>query len=365
MWLIAIDEAGYGPKLGPLVVAASAWRCSQEGERADSSRCETSVDQMTPDPFRVLGEPVRVGRTTVRVDDSKQVFRGGILAPLHAAVSVAHHACGHNEVSLAERLPTLLPMDYQNLCEVAWLKDIGGRQGEPIEFAATSDTADAREQWSRCQWRLVDVAARVVDAATFNRFCNGDAEHSPRGNKSDLLGETSLRLASLLIDQVTASSQTADRQTVDAENDEPVELYFDRHGGRRYYTGVIQSVFGTEPVRVIHESKTQSVYATEYQGRSLRLHFTVKGDRFIPVALSSLHAKYLRELAMASFNAFFRAEVERTNADRKSASSGQESSASEFRPTAGYPVDADRFIETIRPTMQRLGIEDQQLIRSR
>ncbi|MFG0254396.1 MAG: hypothetical protein ACF787_04765, partial [Rhodopirellula sp. JB053] len=76
MWLIAIDEAGYGPKLGPLVVAASAWRCSQEGERADSSRCETSVDQMTPDPCRVLGEPVRVGRTSVRVDDSKQVFRG-------------------------------------------------------------------------------------------------------------------------------------------------------------------------------------------------------------------------------------------------------------------------------------------------
>jgi len=49
---------------------------------------------------------------------------------------------------------------------------------------------------------------------------------------------------------------------------------------------------------------------------------------------------------------------------RKAKTSGTTTIAA-FRPTAGYPVDADRFIEMIRPVMVSLGIEDSHLIRSR
>jgi hypothetical protein len=67
----------------------------------------------------------------------------------------------------------------------------------------------------------------------------------------------------------------------------------------------------------------------------------------MPTALASMTAKYLRELAMIPFNRFWQQHVPGLKA------------------TAGYPMDALRFREEIRPAQQRLGIEDRVLWRAR
>jgi ribonuclease HII len=56
------------------------------------------------------------------------------------------------------------------------------------------------------------------------------------------------------------------------------------------------------------------------------------------VALASLIAKYLRERLMSQFNRFWTLRVPG------------------LKPTAGYPVDARRFLDEIEPTRARLGI---------
>ncbi|WP_404306196.1 ribonuclease H family protein [Neorhodopirellula lusitana] len=387
MWLIAIDEAGYGPKLGPLVVAASLWRNTD-------APMEQSVDvPKGPDPFSAVAAPVMVGSAAagtrkIRVDDSKQIFRskssgkdGGSLRTLHAITSVAHHACGRSEATLTERLATLIPRDFDRLANIPWLASMvdAARLPDAVDNAITpiDDCQAAIEQWSQSQWKLRDVQARMVDAEAFNQFCESS------GNKSDLLGETSIGLAADLIKTLDCDGANGDDSSTDCavknlkgepENakggsgaeKEPVQIFFDRHGGRRYYAGPIQQVLGKTPVEVISETAQQSVYETQYRGRRLRLHFTVKGDRFVPVALSSLHAKYLREVAMSSLNAYF--ETQLMSAPLQEAADASfkgETLVPKFSPTAGYPTDAVRFLGLIDPVIERLAIPMLKLVRVR
>lgn len=380
MWLIAIDEAGYGPKLGPLVVAATLWR--RVDPAFDIAMQNRSIDAADPDAFAPIARPVGVQTTTIRVNDSKQVFRsrssgknGGSLATLHRIISVSHHACGRTEPNLVSRIATLIPKDITRIAKVPWLASLTSpRRIEKLVAHAWTprpDCDDAIAQWSTAPWKLIDVRARMIDAAFLNRFC----ATASGPNKSDLLGETSIGLAADLIKEL-AEKRPGDTSTID----EPVQIYFDRHGGRRYYAGPIQERFSEAPVRVVSESSQKSVYETEGAGQTgpaVRMHFSVKGDRFVPVALSSLHAKYLREIAMASLNDHFRERWEAvTDIDHadglaaagiptKNAAANGTQIDSNFRPTAGYPTDVDRFMAMISPAVRADGISLDDLVRCR
>jgi hypothetical protein len=144
---------------------------------------------------------------------------------------------------------------------------------------------------------------------------------------------------------------------------EHVQVFFDRHGGRKFYAGPIEQAFSDRDgecplVQIIDESPRQSVYDIQWQSRLVRLHFTVKGDRFAPVALSSLHAKYLREVAMASLNQFF---GQRYTEHLEKQSLPPET----LRPTAGYPSDAERFLQHIEPLRKAADFSLDHLVRSR
>lgn len=76
----------------------------------------------------------------------------------------------------------------------------------------------------------------------------------------------------------------------------------------------------------IEESRDSSRYQGHCLGRSMEWLFLSKAERFIPVALASMTAKYLRELAMEAFNRYWIGRV------------------GGLRATAGYPVDARRFL---------------------
>ena len=80
---------------------------------------------------------------------------------------------------------------------------------------------------------------------------------------------------------------------------------------------------------------------------AIEFRFQPKGERHLPTALASMTAKYLRELAMRPFNAFWQRHVP------------------ELRPTAGYNSDAKRFIAEIAAAKERLGIADHMLWRER
>ena len=67
--------------------------------------------------------------------------------------------------------------------------------------------------------------------------------------------------------------------------------------------------------------------------------------RFLPVALASMLAKYVRELLMLRLNRYFRAQMP------------------DLKPTAGYFTDGRRYLTEIKPLMKRLDLAPSQLVR--
>lgn len=317
MLLIATDEAGYGPKLGPLIVVATAWRLPDESAQ--------SLDEF----FQPLREPTKVGDVTVVVDDSKSVYQPTAenpLGSLHVAVSACNHWMKFAETGFAGFLQSVASDDIDSITRTPWLQSFSDSP-----FLSSSETADLLGSWSSAGVRCEQVIARVITAKAFNQACD-------RGmNKADLLSESTLGLIRSLVRQYAAESDS-------------IVVYCDRHGGRRYYAGVLQHVFDDATVQVLAESKQQSVYRAESDHYNAKIHFTVKGDTFTPVAMSSMYAKYIRERMMQSLNGYF---AERHRGDVP------------LKATAGYPTDAERYLRQIQPIVDREKILTSDLVRSR
>src|SRR5262249_13352812 len=95
-----IDEAGYGPNLGPLVMTAVVAETSEAGDRA---RALDLWQDLAGTVDRAGGDPTRLW-----VDDSKAILRGGKGRDrLEAACLAAVHATGLD-----------LPGSFRQLLEV-------------------------------------------------------------------------------------------------------------------------------------------------------------------------------------------------------------------------------------------------------
>ena len=103
---------------------------------------------------------------------------------------------------------------------------------------------------------------------------------------------------------------------------EPTLIICDKHGGRNFYNRFLQQQFPEFLVEVHHESRDESIYRWGPPTERIEIRFRVGGEAFLPAALASMAAKYLRELAMRPFNEFWCGRVP------------------DLAPTAGYPTDA-------------------------
>jgi ribonuclease HII len=116
-------------------------------------------------------------------------------------------------------------------------------------------------------------------------------------------------------------------------------FFIDKHGGRNTYAAMLQDAVADGMVVAHEEGRERSVYSVLGLDRDIRLTFQPRADaEHFGVALASMVSKYLREILMGEFNQFWQTHV------------------AGLKPTAGYPGDAQRFWEAIRPAAQRLNI---------
>jgi hypothetical protein len=128
---------------------------------------------------------------------------------------------------------------------------------------------------------------------------------------------------------------------------EPILICCDKHGGRNHYGPLLQAAFPELLVEVRRESRAISIYRWGTVPRRVEIRFAVGGESFLPAALASMAAKYLRELAMKAFNAYWQQRI------------------AGLRPTAGYPLDARRFLDEIDVCCRQCGIARDTLWRTR
>jgi len=296
--VIGTDEAGYGPNLGPLVVAATAWRVAVEPAAVEDAFARA----VAPGP-RLWG-------------DSKQIYRGGAgWAALERGVLVAVSLAGGGGgpdgwAALASRLGAAAGQEPPEAACLAGLALPRHRHEPtcPVLAAALAPRLAAAGV------RLEAIRCRVVQPAEFNTVL-------ARGlNKSDLLSEITLALAAELAGRAGG---------------EPVLVWCDRHGGRRRYAAQVGRAFRLPLVRPLEETATRSAYALEPAGR---IEFCVGGEARLPVAAASMTAKYVRELAMLAFNAHW---------------TGRQPG---LLPTAGYPADAGRWRHDAAAAVERDGV---------
>lgn len=352
---VGIDEAGYGPKLGPLVVTATSVGpvlTARPGGRADLYRMLAPAITAS----RALGRRATSRRATSRreargrpilVADSKTVFKQGEgLAELERGVlaflRVAHPA----DRSLATDLDLVqaVSLGAPDLAGLAWY------DGAPEPVPAEADAGDVElaaqalgqalaQALSRAGCGALAVRSRVITAREFNAAVAGGL------NKADLLIEA---VAELLVR--TVAGPPVDNGA--AACSVSYSVLVDRLGGRKYYSGLLTKAFPdlakTGRVREESVSPTESRYVTELKGGShCRVTFACRAEsRCMTVALSSMVSKYVRELMMRRLNRYFAARVRG------------------LRPTAGYPVDAARFLEDTRDFRRLEGLRDELLIRA-
>lgn len=318
MIISGLDEAGYGPRLGPLVLATASF---------DTPHAVDLADALAP-------EVGRAGSKTalVHIDDSKALHSGRHkLARLETTVlaAVAVSASGSRPPDhmggLLEALgappASDLPPWYNELADL------------PLPQAASSQAiATAAEAFSQALGRAhlggPHLHASVLCAPELNRRIHRT------GNKArahwSSFGE--LVRAVLGIDPKAA-----------------VHLTSDRHGGRAYYGDLIAELLPMVPLDILEESPKVSRYRVRPQGRdAMEMGFEVKADaRHLHVALASCVAKYVREIHLVSLNAWFTQRIPG------------------LRPTAGYAADANRYLDTVRPFLEEQRISLETLVRAR
>jgi len=332
-WLIGIDEAGYGPNLGPLVVAATAWRVNDEPTAlAPSARTNAPLIDL----YAQLANCVATKPTPdhLAIADSKLLYkpRGG-LQWLEQAVLIG--------LATVNTPPTAR---WQQIWE-ATLADPAGHRHDlpwyanydcplPIDaIAAELDDIQNKFQSACCaaNVQLVDLRARAVFPGEFNDL----TEH--RGTKGAALSHISIALLKEVINTLAPSPHPL----------APLLITCDKHGGRNRYAEILQEHFPEDPIETLLESRPASRYRWGPPERRIEICFRTKGEAELPTALASMTAKYHRELAMQAFNAYWTEKIPG------------------LRPTAGYPVDAKRFKAEIADMQKKLAIDDHDLWRNR
>ncbi len=317
-WIIGIDEAGYGPNLGPFVMTSVA--------------CRVPEALAGVDLWQVLRTAIRRhdeaddGRLIVA--DSKLVYstqRGlhhletTVLAALSSCLPAQECVLGHCVAALAPAAPAELAAEPWYTGTSPLPVDGGAARLAPAAGAFAQASAAGEVSWGL-------VRSVVVCPSRFNRLLD------QWGTKGAVLGHA--------LGELLAANRALDGAA------DPMHFLIDKHGGRNTYAAMLQDAWGEGMVVAHEEGMRRSTYSVLGLEREVRLTFQPRADaEHFCVALASMVSKYLRELFMLEFNRFWRTHVP------------------DLKPTAGYPGDAERFYRQIQETAARLNLSRESLWR--
>jgi ribonuclease HII len=319
-----IDEAGYGPMFGPLVIARSVFLLDGHEPSFDppsmwglmrSAVCRSPSDK----------------KRRVAVNDSKVLYQPALtMKQLERGILSFLSTMGIGPANLAGLLETLAFDRTSHRINHEWYRSGNGEPSVPFLLPLPELDRAARRvagSMGRSGIRLDDVRAAVVFEDRFNRMVRawGSKAACAWAFVAGHLKSIWLRYGEY----------------------HPLAVV-DRQGGRRNYEGLLETVFFPAEVSTVFEGSQKSGYLVRHGVRRMSIQVQVASERrHFPVALASMAAKYVRELLMSRFQSYWSAR------------------APEIRPTFGYFGDGKRFLREIRPVLTELKIDPADLVRCR
>lgn len=312
-----IDEAGYGPLLGPLVISSASFRILDQSQRDQlwnftktsvaARASDAAAKPMVADSKIVMRGSKGFRRLEETVFTFLSLFDGPRPRTLH---EILFHLAGEVDDSYpwyrdcGEPLPR---RTWTNVCE---------RHG----IAVKSDLAA-----HGCSFEGVRCA--VIREGEFNKLIDETS------NK----GAAEWRGISRLLSDI-----------MERYGPEGVYVDVDRLGGRGRYGRLLFELFYGAKIKIIEQSEGKSAYRVSSDAGKMEISFEVESDRrHFPVALASIFSKYIREVHMEELNRYFRAFMP------------------ELKPTAGYVQDGRRFLDDTKELRAQLAVPDQLLVRCR
>lgn len=300
-----IDEAGYGPMLGPLCVGFAAFRVVgwAEGEPAPDLWAALSAG--------VCREPGDK-RGRVAVADSKRLKLSNQSKTRHPLTHLERGVLAFGGV--AEDAPrddaALFAALGTRLEDRPWYR--GEAAPLPVSCSAESLAFARNAVALACASGAIEPIALACIAVGEGEF---NEEIRRGGSKAGVTAAVFARYLRRVVDRW-------------ADGPDSVRVVCDRHCGRRSYAGMIRAAAPGRAVETLEESERCSRYSVG--GERFVVQFRPEAeDAHLPVALASMTAKFIRELAMARFNRYWCARVP------------------ELKPTAGYVQDARRWLDDL------------------
>jgi ribonuclease HII len=328
MILAGIDEAGYGPLLGPLVVGCCAFVVDGADPAADLPCLWKRLKKITSKNRSKTGRKLHI-------NDSKLVYSPATgLKELERSVLAVAGTLGPTFV---ERLEDFIQLTaahaVTDLAEHRWYVPFDGetfpleQQAASIRVMCNGLKAEMEQSGTRCAY----LAARLVPERQFNRMVEATR------NKSSAL----FSIAAIHLDYLLKTY-----------GHDGLVIFCDRQGGRGHYGHLLRLMFEDWAMEIVCETISDKGGRSEYRltrgDDVVRIIFCEKAEaQCMPVALASMLSKYLRETTMRRFNAFWRQHLP------------------DIAPTAGYYGDGERFLNDIDVKRRELGIADHELIRCR
>ncbi len=340
MYQIGIDEAGYGPNLGPLVIGGCLWRgpkrddclyrllrrsvCTEPGTPDKITVCDSKIlHQATNDLARLETNlfPFLFGTDQKDCEPWPELLRclPDVQFPLASEFEAQQSFfASSSRIRIGRRAVT----------EAFFVQD--GRR-------AHSPDLDLHKVAGLRSRLLNDCERQGVACEAVQGLCIMPAEFNALvetfGNKSTVLTIGSLLLVETFLQRITGTA--------------PIRILCDKHGGRNHYRTFLEKLLQAHDVEILCESTEESTYRFGYRGSPVEISFTAKGENHFPTALSSMFAKYIREILMGLWNDYWVKAVDG------------------LEPTKGYPVDAARFYAQIKPHLRARKIDDELVWRSR
>lgn len=318
-YVIGMDEAGYGPNLGPLVVSATVW------EVPGAPKKTTFWDEFAG---LIVQHPPE-SPTEMQVADSKVVHdpNKGV-GPLERAVLAAWAMLETLPTSLMDwwakvALHSVLTHHTDHRCVEPWFMDVDLNLPQQTPH---DEIAELTRLWSeRCREKKIKLKAIRSDVVLTRRFNDLTLQEDSKGRA---LSAISMKLL---------------QEVLPLTEGQPTIVWCDKHGGRNRYDELLQDIAGEVFITRLEEGSELS----RYKIGKTEIRFQTKAEAHLPVALASMVCKYLRESTMELFNQYWLKHLP------------------ELKPTKGYPSDARRFKDEIADMQRQLGIDELDLWRTR